>query len=194
MKKKSRLDYYRMSSTMQKIVLLLYGGFSLGLTCRPDRYFKIIKNIGKEWETIDQRALKNAIRNLYRSHLVFTKDNDDGSVSIVLTDNGHQKALTYDIDSISIKPMKKWDEKWRLVVFDVPEKFKKARNALSLSLKNMGLYRLQKSVFVHPFECKDEVDFVVEFWNVRSFVRYIVTHSVDNDLHLRDIFKEKSVL
>ncbi len=194
MKKKSRFDYYRMSSTMQKVVLLLYGGFSLGLNRRPDGYFRVIKNIGKEWEAINQRALKNAIRNLYRSRLVYAKDNYDGTTSLILTERGHEKAFTYNIDSISIKPMKKWDEKWRMVVFDVPEKFKKARNSLSLTLKKMGLHRLQKSVFVHPFECKDEIDFVVEFWNVRSFVRYIITHSIDNDLHLRDVFKKNGVL
>ena len=179
---------------MQKIVLLLYGGFSLGLTCHPNRSFKFIKNIGKEWEAINQRALKNAIRNLYKSHIVYAKDNDDGTTSMVLTEKGHEKAFTYDIDSIFIKPMKRWDEKWRLVTFDVPEKFKKARNSLSLTLRKMGLYRLQKSVFVHPFECKDEIDFVTEFWNVRPFVRYVVTHSIDNDLHLRDIFKKNDIL
>lgn len=194
MKKRFNFDYYRMGPVMQKVIMLLYGGFSLGLSGKPDRYFRIIKNISKEWEAINRRALRNAIRKLYRSRLVYIQDNNDGTVSMILTEQGHKKALTYDIDSISIKPMKKWDARWRMVVFDVPEKFKKARNSLSLTLKKMGLHRLQKSVFVHPFECKDEVDFVVEFWNVRPFVRYVITHSIDNDFHLRDIFKKKGVL
>lgn len=194
MKKKFRLDYYKMGPTMQKIILLLCGGLSLSLTRRPDGYFRILKNIGKEWEEIDRRALRDSIRRLYRYQLVDAKDNENGTVSMILNSNGYKKALIYDIDTISIKSMKKWDEKWRMVIFDVPERFKKARNSLSLTLKNMGLHRLQKSVFVHPFECKDEIDFVVEFWNVRPFVRYIITHSIDNDLHLRDIFKKKDVL
>lgn len=194
MNKKSHFDYYKMGPVMQKVVLLLYSGLALSLTHRPDRYFRIIGDTGKEWQNINRRALRNAIRKLYISRLTDAKDNDDGTITLVLSEKGHQRALTYDIDSILIKPMKKWDEKWRMVIFDIPERFKKARNSLSLTLKNMGLHRLQKSVFVHPFECKDEVDFVVEFWRVRPFVRYIVTHSIDNDLHLREIFREQSVL
>lgn len=194
MNKKPRFDYYKMGPVMRKVVLLLYGGLSLGLNRRPDRYFKIIEDVSKEWKKINQQSLRRAVKRLYRSRIIDAKDNDDDTITLVLSESGYQKALTYNIDSIAIKPMKKWDEKWRVVVFDVPERFKKARNALSLTLQNMGLYRLQKSVFVYPFECKDEIDFVVEFWKVRPFVRYIITYSVDNDLHLRDIFKKKGVL
>ena len=194
MKKKSSFDYYKMGPAMQKIVLLLYGGLSLGLTRRPNGYFRVLKNISSEWKKIDRRSLRDSIRRLYRSHLIDSKDNEDGTVTMVLNNNGYQRALIYDIDYISIKPMKKWDERWRLVIFDIPEKFKKARDALALTLKRIGFHRLQKSVFIHPFECKDEIDFVVEFWNARTFVRFIETHSIDNDLHLREIFKEKDIL
>ena len=84
--------------------------------------------------------------------------------------------------------MKKWDRKWRIIIFDIPEKCKKARDALSRSLKNAGFYRLQKSTFIHPFECKDEVDFVIEFFNLRPFVRFIIAEHLDNELHLKHYF------
>lgn len=84
--------------------------------------------------------------------------------------------------------MKKWDSQWRIVIFDIPERFKKARNALSLTLKKMGFYPLQKSVFVHPFECADEIDFVIEFWNMRPYVRLVLATHIDNELHLKNHF------
>ncbi len=64
----------------------------------------------------------------------------------------------------------------------------KARDALRERLKNLGFYELQKSVFVFPYECQDEVNFLIEFFNLRKYVRYAVVESIDNDLHLRKIF------
>jgi DNA-binding transcriptional regulator PaaX len=38
----------------------------------------------------------------------------------------------------------KWDEKWRIVAFDIPEKFKTGRDALRRKLKEVGFHELQK--------------------------------------------------
>ena len=81
-----------------------------------------------------------------------------------------------------------WDGKWRTVIFDIPEKLKSARNALRDKLKEVGFHELQKSVFVFPYECKDEIDFIIEFFNLRQYVRYGIFDFIDNDLHLRKTF------
>ena len=54
------------------------------------------------------------------------------------------------------------DGEWRIVIFDIPEKFKKAREALRMKLKELGFLELQKSVFIFPYECEDEINFIVE--------------------------------
>ena len=172
----------------QKVLLILLAGAALGLTHSPTQYFRIVKEAEKEWARINRRALHNAIRKLYRAKMVDSKDNKNGSTTIFLTQNGKKKALTYKLDEISIPEMKKWDGNWRVVLFDIPEKHKKGRNALSQLLKQMGFYRFQKSVFAHPFECKNEVDFVVEFFALRSYVRFILAHHIDNELHLKHHF------
>ena len=108
---------------------------------------------------------------------------------MVLSQKGKKRALTYQIDEIKIPKMKKWDGNWRIVLFDIPEKFKKSRDALSLTLKKMGFYKFQKSVFIHPFDCKYEIDFVVEFFSIQSYVRFIIAHHIDNELHLKRHFR-----
>ena len=164
------------------------GGIALGLTRDPRQYFKIVKGIKKEWEWINKRNLHRVIQNLYRSHLIDAKDNSDGTTTMVLTEFGKKHALTYQIDTIIIPPMNKWDRKWRIVMFDVPEKHKKARDALSRSLKNMGFEQLQKSVFVHPFECSKEIIFVAEFFNVRPYIRHVLADHIDNEAMLKKKF------
>jgi hypothetical protein len=59
---------------------------------------------------------------------------------------------------------------------------------LSKKLKEIGMYQLQKSVYVYPFECKDELDFIIEYFGLRKYVRFGLLKEIDNELHLRKIF------
>lgn len=172
----------------QKLLLLLLGGVALGLSGSPRRYSSILKQIRKEWRAIEYEALKGAIRNLYRSKLVAYHEAPDGSVTITLTDHGKQRALTYKLDELSVSKPERWDGKWRLVLFDIPERFKKTRDTLRGRLKQLGFFEFQRSVFVYPFECRNEIDFVIEFYQLRPWVRYVIADAIDNELHLRHKF------
>jgi len=178
----------RLGDTQRKILLLLLGGLALGLSGSPKNYFHILKNIGKEWKDIDRYALKRTIKNLYKSKLIGEKQNLDGTITIILTDKGKEKALTYDLEKIEIKKPIKWDKKWRVVLFDIPENRKKIREALRFYLKKLRFYEFQKSVFIHPYNCKNEIDYLIEFYDIRKFVRFLIADSIDNEMHLKEHF------
>jgi DNA-binding transcriptional regulator PaaX len=177
-----------MSPIKEKILLLLLAGATLGFTYTPQKQLKILKRLKREWKKINERVLKETIRELYRSKLVKMIENPDKSWTLILTEKGKMKALTYHFQAMKIEEGK-WDGKWRFVIFDIPEKMKRARDALREKLKEMGFYELQKSVFVFPYECKDEIEFIIEFFNLRRYVRFGILESVDNELHLKKIFK-----
>src|SRR3989339_49786 len=83
---------------------------------------------------------------------------------------------------------KDWDGKWRFIVFDVPEKFRTGRDALRWKIKKLGFYELQKSVFIFPYKCEDEINFIIEFFGIRKYVRYGIIDFIDNKAHLKQIF------
>jgi len=180
-----------LGSVQRKVLLLLFGGLALGLSGSPRRYFKILKAIGKEWEAINRDSLRKAIRRLYESRLITAKENPDGSAVMTLSSEGTRKArvLTRKLDDLRIEPPVRWDGKWRVVIFDIPTHLKPVREAFRFQLQRLGFYRLQKSVYVYPYECSDETDFLIEFFQVRRFVRQITAEFIDNALHLRQIFK-----
>ncbi len=172
----------------QKVLLLLLGGLALGLSRSPRTAFRLLKGLTKEWQDIEKRALKRAIKSLYESKMVEEKYNKDGTIAIVLSEEGKKKALVYDLDKMEIKKPKQWDKKWRIVMFDIPELKKKEREGLRYRLKYLGFYEFQKSVFVHPFDCKDEIDYIIELYKIKKFVRFIVADFLDNELDLENHF------
>ncbi|OHA88916.1 MAG: CRISPR-associated endonuclease Cas2 [Candidatus Zambryskibacteria bacterium RIFCSPHIGHO2_02_FULL_43_14] len=177
----------RRGSTQEKILLLLLGGLTLGLSRSPRGYLKILGAIHEEWKEIDRRYLISSIRTLYKSKLIHQKDNKDGTTTFILSSEGKRAALTYNLDKMVVK-RHKWDKKWRIVIFDIPEKKKKIREMFRYQLKRLGFIELQRSVFVISFECRNEIEYIVEFYNIRKFVRFIEASHIDNELDLKHRF------
>ena len=173
--------------TQQKILLLLLGGLTLGLNRSRRGYFKILKGIHSEWKEINHRSLMSSIQALYRSNLVSQHENRNGLITFILSKKGKQVALSYNLESMTI-PKNKWDKKWRVVMFDIPEKLKKIRETLRYQLKRLGFLELQKSVFVLPYECEHELEYITEFYNIRKYVRVILADKIDNELDFKNKF------
>ena len=176
--------HQRIGNMKKKVLLLLLAGLALGLTRSPKKHWWILKQIPKEWEKINRQALERAINSLYVSHLIREKYNKDGTTTLILSENGKQRALRFNIDKMEIKKPSNWDKKWRVVMFDIPEKLRRLRDSLRLHFREIGLIELQKSVFVYPYPCSDEIEFILELYNARRYVRFILAEKIDNQLHL----------
>src|SRR3989344_1178117 len=173
----------------KKVLLLLEAGLVLSLTRRPDHYFRVLKKASKEWKKINERYLRETIKRLYQSKLIDYKEDKDGTVMLTLSEKGKSRILKYDLDKIEIKKPARWDKLWRLVVFDIPEDKNLGRKALAAKLKELNFYPMQKSVFIHPYECKDEIDFIVEMFNLAPYVRFLRVKDVDIALDLKERFR-----
>ena len=82
------------------------GGVGLGLARTSKQYFRVIKGVSKEWKKINKQSLEKAIFNLYKSKLIHEHENLDGSLTMVLTEKGKQKAITFNIDNMQIKNLR----------------------------------------------------------------------------------------
>lgn len=132
--------------------------------------------------------MNRAVRRLYESKLLEIKERKNGEVILVLSEEGKKRILIYNIENLKLRRQEKWDGCWRIIIFDVPEKLRYARDVLSQKLKEIGMYQLQKSVYVYPFKCKDELEFIIEYFGLRPYVRFGLLKEIDNELNLRKIF------
>ena len=140
------------------------------------------------WKDIDKQAADRAIQALYESTLIDAKENADGTIMLILSEKGRNRALTYQYKNIKISKPTKWDKKWRLIIFDIPEHEREARDAFREHLDYMGFFCVQKSAWVYPYDCRDEIDFIIEYQGIRKHVRFIVADHFDNEEHLKKFF------
>lgn len=82
--------------------------------------------------------------------------NRNGEPVIRLTAQGGK--LLDEVIPLKRMQKKKWDGKWRLVIFDIAEKKRKFRETLRNQLKKLGFGMWQKSVYVTPNPVMGEVN------------------------------------
>lgn len=169
-----------------KIVLkcLVFGGAAVAIVALPGMAPVLGMFKGKEKKYRFRKTL-NRMKDQKFVNMYYK----DGEEVIEITEKGRKRLLKYEFDEMKIKKPKKWDRLWRIVIFDIPEKRKKARNAINYKLKDLGFYSLQKSTFIFPYECRNEIDFVAEHFFVRKYINYMVVKEIDNNIKLKNHFK-----
>lgn len=135
------------------------------------------------------KKFSRAIHYLKERKLMIIKENPDGSMKVEVSKNGKKKILEYDLENLKINPMRKWDGKWRFVMFDIPNKFKNRSNVLRKKLKELGLYQLQKSVWIYPYPLENEIEFIAKIFEVRPFIKLGEITEVDDEFKLKRKYK-----
>ncbi len=138
--------------------------------------------------TKDRWEIKRSISRLEQKGFV-KKKITNGEEYYSLTLLGSNRAKRYRLDSMKIPKQKKWDGLWRVVMFDIPEEKMMARRAINLVLKKLGCVQYQKSVFITPYPCVKEIDFVGECFESRKYLRIITAREVEGAQKIKKAFK-----
>lgn len=87
-----------------------------------------------------------------------------------------------------VKSVPKWDKKWRIVIFDIPESRKLSRDHLRFFLKELGFKMLQNSNWICPYGDFEEIQNFVKEQNVEKYVILIVSDKISNELLFKKEF------
>ena len=120
-------------------------------------------------------------------YIVFEKR--DGKSYARITESG-RKVLSFEQEKAKLKNAKKkrWNRRWRVIIFDVPEKRRQTRDRLRNIMERTGFVRLQDSVWVFPYDCEDFIALLKAELKIGSAVLYMVGEHIENDKHLRAHF------
>jgi len=149
-------------------------------TCRRSnerQYWQAIKN--------DRELMRRNFYSLQRRGYVKRGSNN----KFLITPKGNLKITKA---RIKIKNHdKKWDEKWRILIFDIPESRRSKRDDLRTNLKLLGFKKLQQSVWISPYNIDKELEDFIEFYRIRRNVISMICESIDGEEQLRRKFFRK---
>ncbi|MGB9680867.1 MAG: CRISPR-associated endonuclease Cas2 [Minisyncoccia bacterium] len=119
---------------------------------------------------------------------LITFEKKGGKTFVRLTEKGERELLKYQLREMTIQRPKKWDKKWRVIIFDIKEKRKVIRERLRQELKNLGFIKLQNSVWVFPFECEEVIILLKSYFCIGKDVLYMTVEKIENDKWLKEKF------
>ena len=152
-----------------------------------------MNDILKDLHNFSAEQLRSAVVDLNKQKLI-EKKNYEKSVLVSLTERGMLRAINFGFRRLNDKcsaehKKEKWDGKWRMVAFDIPDSCVKGRKALRYRLKMGGFYEFQKSLFIYPYDCRREIDAFIKLFKLEKYVRFGLMDYIDNQDMLKFHFK-----
>ncbi len=145
--------------------------------------------------------------HLYKSHstryVAFSRLKKRGLIAkngdiYYLTSKGEKEAFFVLLKSCGVnnslkntardKPQK-WDGKWRIIFFDVPEKKRRYRDKLRAMIRAIGFKEFQKSIWIYPYKVPEFLKEILFEENIKHYTRLITTDNIEYDKDLRKMFR-----
>ena len=181
------------NATKFLLMFIALGGVAFGGAVIPGM-LKILKelNLSEKKTGYDKKKISDAVGNLKRQKLIKIIKDVNNKTTVKLTNKGQKRIKQFSIDTLTISKPKKWDGKWRILLFDIPTKpnvYNLAREALRRKIKDLNFHQLQKSAWIYPYDCEDEILFVAEIYEVQKHVEIITAEKLLSEKELRKVFK-----
>ena len=182
--------------TKEVLMLLGAGAFLAasiifpGLPMAAKPFIDVVKEADrnkrqKEWEKFNLWRLRQVIKRMQSSKLVEVKE-EKGVPIIKITHKGKQKLLRYKIDEMVLES--NWDGKWRLVIYDVQTGKRANSEMFRTMLNKLRFLKLQRSVYLSPFKCEDEIEYLRLLFEIGNEVQILKVGSLENEAAYRRYF------
>jgi len=133
------------------------------------------------------RSSRNVAISKLLAEGLLVRENHNG-ISLLRITNKGRGYLSQEQRRHTIEKPKRWDGKWRLVIFDIKEPRRKTRDALRAELKAVGFRMLQDSVWIYPYACEEYVALLKADLHVGKDILYLIVDELENERFLREQF------
>src|SRR3989344_7434513 len=136
----------------------------------------------KELDKKKWREFYKHLNSLKNKKRINVSQNSDGSYNVSIATFGKDLIIKHSLGELTIKKPDQWDGGWRFCAFDIPSNInKQARHALVSKLKELGFIMVQKSLWAHPFECREELSVIAKAFKAESYVCTFVAYELNID-------------
>ena len=141
----------------------------------------------REWRKYNPWRLRQALKRLREQKMIEIVE-EEGIKVVKLTQRGKQKILKYNMEEMALKIPHRWDKKWRIVIYDIPTNKKGAAEVFRDLLQSLKFLMLQKSVYLTPFPCEDEIKYLREYFDIGENVVLLTVDGLENETPYRQYF------
>lgn len=149
---------------------------------------KLLQLLIKKYRKKNKRSVEKSFHYLKNRGYVNLEWLADGRLKVEITKQGKKVVEKLSLDDLKISKPNQWDQRWRVVIFDVPNTHSKNRRAFTQHLKNLGFQMAQKSVWIYPYLCHREIMILRKFYRIESTVIYMETSMVEDGELWRERF------
>jgi CRISPR-associated endonuclease Cas2 len=189
---KIKLKRWQLTKAVFEIILMgiISGG---GHPLKPalpliiDGIIRLLKE--KKNIDIEEKKIRRILDNLEKREIIYLEEKDD-KIFVHGVNSNHPRVIKYSIKILLDfkKKKKKWNGKWFLVFFDVPEIQRNKRDYLRKFLRDLGFYPYQKSVYLFPYECEKEITLIKKIVEGAKYMRYIIAEKIENEEQAKIFF------
>ncbi|HEY4509267.1 MAG TPA: hypothetical protein VJC13_03280 [Candidatus Paceibacterota bacterium] len=176
-KRKSRKDIQKAILTSVKMAGLLSIALVAPNAVQCLKSFGLLS--GRRQEEIMNRSRENLIRD---GLLKYEKG------FLELTNKGQTRLDFLEMNDWKMNRPRKWDGRWRMLIFDIPERRKGLRDKIRNTLLSMGFLKLQNSAWIYPYDCEDLINLLKADFKVGKDLLYLIVDSIENDKSFRKSF------
>ena len=194
----SKSDTVKVDPKVKDILILLGAGTFLvaslvfpGLPIVAGEVLKLKKEMDyskklKDWEKFNLWRLRQIIKRMQNSKYVEIKE-QNGVPLVKITQKGRSKLLKYDIDKMRLDE-RKLDGYWRLIIYDVKTAKRQNSETFRRAISKLNLLKLQKSVYLTPFRCEDEIEYLRQVFDIGDEVLILRVKNLENEGPYRKYF------
>ena len=105
-----------------------------------------------------------------------------------LTPRGEKILRHIELKNYQIRKPRKWNGKWHVLIFDIPEKRKRTREQIRATLAQIGFVHLQDSVWAYPYDCEELVTLLKADMHIGNSILYMIVERLEGDRYLKECF------
>ncbi len=176
-----KLEYLSKKRSQKKDVrrLILFAVAAAGLlsiALVAPNVLGAMKKLGLFPHQQQRSVIRRARDRLIQQGLVRSVDG-----RLQLTGSGKHEIERLERAEYKIARPRRWDKKWRILAFDIPEYRKPLREKIRRTLASIGFVRLQDSVWLYPYDCEDLLVLLKADFKIGKDLLYIIADSVESD-------------
>lgn len=174
----------RRRANLKKIILGTVAAAGLvGVAMVAPNVLGAMKKLGLLPSKRQIEIIQNSRQRLIRQGLLVYRDG-----MLRLTPAGERTLRLLELRGYMPHKPKRWDSKWRVLVFDIPETRKKLREQIRRTLVTVGFVRLQDSVWLYPYDCEDLMTLLKADFHIGKDMLYLIVDSLEYDTPFRRRF------